>query len=992
MTKKLAYLEYYSRQMNFIHRFIKNEPQPEDQARLMRIKQLQAQQSISFLDEFLDIEEDKALETTRIGYKPLKSAHYTSEELAFFAPEADKIKPANRRLSRYRLVYGPVDFYLGSQLEVPTTIPVITACAPNLMGTSQADLDEFSTGGVSNRQLKVIPYENECKKIADFIVGNAKKSGQERLIMPSFGIGVYIKTLDFASKTKAREIMYKAFAEAAIRHQMKIDWIVWAGDHDAAITEQKFKNFSQNNPFIEPIVHEDMMLYAQERQQVHHEEVILLNPGSDRTVGGFYTHENPKTLEEQMAQQSDLVFLHSEFNQPMVKKFQLEFSQRKKLRQGTASSKDAVTENVSPSHTLDLKSIAEKINDHLNIKETTWISAQKNNFKISFKKQQDAQRFSQLLKANGIVDRYGMPLTITQDRQYHVLYLTKKQLMQVPSLDAKKEFTTDTNATVNLGTIAKTHIGERLKMQETPWIFLSQGNYKISFKNENTANKFKDILTANGIVGRHGMTKTVQKENQYHVIYLTAKQWQQIPTLEIPPESSFKKSAEELSPQVDLGTIAKTHIQGRLKLQETPWVFLSQGNYKISFKDKNTANRFKDILTANGIVGKHGVTKTVQKDNQYHVIYLTAKQWQQIPTLEIPPESSFKKSAEEPSPQVDVRSLAAQINNHLKIKETTWISQVGENYKISFKKEDAAQNFSQLLSDNDIKGRGGKPKAVQKDSNYYVVFLTARQLSQVPSLKVTEAKTSTRATKIDLKDTAQKIASHLELSETPWLFPQGQNYKVSFKSKDAADQFSRGLLAKGITARDRKAKTVRADNNFYVVYLTSKQLENISTKNTSTLKETTAHATENQINEIVRAIGEGITKSEKQEILLREIKRRNLPVAELSELYDVVKNINDLNTHRNPRLDSFFGIKNTASWRATVEEFRKLALNTLFSEINASDTHTQLEILGKAKNLPLFYEHRNNSIFTGAWGRTSAIKAIEEKEAELIEGSKLSIN
>ncbi|KTC86783.1 J domain-containing protein [Legionella brunensis] len=140
-----------------------------------------------------------------------------------------------------------------------------------------------------------------------------------------------------------------------------------------------------------------------------------------------------------------------------------------------------------------------------------------------------------------------------------------------------------------------------------------------------------------------------------------------------------------------------------------------------------------------------------------------------------------------------------------------------------------------------------------------------------------------------------------------------------------------------------------------------------------------------KIKAIIQALDEGETKLKKQEILLREIKKNQLSVAEFSLLYNAVKNIEPLNEHRNPNLDRFFGIKNTTSWRNTLQEFRARALSTLLEEVEAiDDPNEKFQRLESAKQLPLFKEHRNNSVFTGAWGRTSAVKKIEEQQEEIL--------
>ncbi len=558
MPTKLSYNDYYSQQMQFIDRFIRNDKShPSDAARLQRIAQLEKQQRIFFMDEFLNIEPGKELETTRIGYKPLDSANYSPQQLAL-APDAAVIKQENRRLSRYRLVYGPVDFYLGSQLDKPIEIPVITACAPNMMGTSQVDLNDFSTGGESNRQLKVKEYERECKKLADFIVSQAKQSGQERLIMPAFGVGVYIQKLDHPSKELARKAMYQAFADAAIKHQMPIDWIVWKGDKDPDGVVQKLRTYAPGNQLMRPVIHDDMLLHAQECKEQKKEKVVLLNPGSDRTVGGAYTHRNPKTLEEQIAQQSDLVLLHTELNKPMVNSFYTEFKQRK-IGHNASSSIQHTTQ-------FDFSALAKQINGYLNITDTTWISKDKDNYKISFKDIHAAQKFSRILAANNILSRNGTPKTVQAHNGYHVIYLTEHQLKEIPSLDVTKklEKQEETLTTPPEFKAAAKYIHQQLGIKEAPFISQKNENYKISFKTAEAASSFRDCLTSNGIMGGKGAPKTVQTESNenhtYHVIYLTPQQWQQITTL----KKQVNKEQEDTTQDVVSDTIREKAKQERL--------------------------------------------------------------------------------------------------------------------------------------------------------------------------------------------------------------------------------------------------------------------------------------------------------------------------------------------------------------------------------------------------------------------------------------------
>lgn len=102
--------------------------------------------------------------------------------------------------------------------------------------------------------------------------------------------------------------------------------------------------------------------------------------------------------------------------------------------------------------------------------------------------------------------------------------------------------------------------------------------------------------------------------------------------------------------------------------------------------------------------------------------------------------------------------------------------------------------------------------------------------------------------------------------------------------------------------------------------------------------------------------------------------------------------------HKHSTIDSIFGIKNTASWRRTMETIRADASRQLEDELkeimNTSTTYLegiqhQIALLKIYKKLPIFNEHRNNSILFGAFGRTqavidmdNAIKRLEKKREE----------
>ncbi len=480
MTNPLNYETYYSEQMNFIHRYLTHTSTKNDAIRLERINDLQSKQSICFLDEFLGINDGEELKTTRIGYPPLSGKSY---KLVQFAPNGEDIAEHNRGLTRYRLVHGPIDFYLNVQFEKPIEIPLITACAPNLMGTSDIDTRKFSKGKTdSDRVLITDMYEAECKKLADFIVGAAANKGHCRLIMPTFGVGIYIQTLKQNSKNQAKEIMYKAFAEAALTHKIHIDWIL-IGKNAKKATEF-YKSYAPKHPFIQPVEHDDMLVYAKECID-NGENVVLLNAGSDRTIGGKYTSKNPSTVEERIAQQSDLLFLHSELNKPMVKSFRKELSVRKKqlpandykepfdtIEEETIEETPSFNTHKARGKTpnFDLKKIAEQIKQSASCNEAPWISKNpENNYKISFKNSNNATFFVKYLDFLKIGGKNGVSKSVQEEKPYFVVYLKPQQFEPM----ATKQLKTTGNSTPGFfkrpsqSALSKKQIGEITQLIKT---------------------------------------------------------------------------------------------------------------------------------------------------------------------------------------------------------------------------------------------------------------------------------------------------------------------------------------------------------------------------------------------------------------------------------------------------------------------------------------------------------------------------------------------
>jgi hypothetical protein len=161
-------------------------------------------------------------------------------------------------------------------------------------------------------------------------------------VRPAFGVGVYIQNLkNTDDKAKAKEIMNKAFAEMARKHEIMVDWVVWKDNKNASHEKNLLDSQTQGNAYMNHVI-ADLMEHAQTQNNAGY-HCAMLNPGSDRTIGGKYIAQNPDTLEEQMAQQSDLLFLHSVYNENMIHRFELDLKLAKQnSRQKQPQSIDAM--------------------------------------------------------------------------------------------------------------------------------------------------------------------------------------------------------------------------------------------------------------------------------------------------------------------------------------------------------------------------------------------------------------------------------------------------------------------------------------------------------------------------------------------------------------------------------------------------------------------------------------------------------------------------
>lgn len=224
-------LSSYEAQMDFIHfyilhrieldslyqqqrleKFFEDTPQyAHYKERVLRIKYLEQHQHVFFNERFLDTPPALIGDSLKIGYYPYaniphkQNLRYNPQDI-MLAPDGKEA----RHYSKHKLVYGPVDFYRHG--KKPVTFNLITACAPNLMGSSPEDERQFlNRDGTLNQGN----YLNACEVLADFIVQATSRQGNTKLIMPAFGVGVYINKVPANQKPQAVQMMYQAFSRAA---------------------------------------------------------------------------------------------------------------------------------------------------------------------------------------------------------------------------------------------------------------------------------------------------------------------------------------------------------------------------------------------------------------------------------------------------------------------------------------------------------------------------------------------------------------------------------------------------------------------------------------------------------------------------------------------------------------------------------------------------------------------------------------------------------
>jgi hypothetical protein len=313
----------FDNQMRFIREFKDGKTSG---ARAQRVLKNQANQNVSFQETpilrrtrfYPSHLRDPLLSTTGVGNLPPHTRN-----LSGIAPNKDQAKDF-RQLSRARIIHGPVDFY-DEGFSRFVTIDVVSLCGINLMGSSEADEAEFLIQKSGKLVLDENKFREEYRSIADHIIRTAAFN-RSSLVTPAFGSGVYLNRLDQpdvspGERKKAQQIIFECFAKASIDHRTTVYWDAHTPAGKAQYDAMKRAVSTTMDCSKMHIETGDIVKLTQDKQ-ARKEKVTLLNPGSDRTIGGGYTaspltHKN-LPLEEQLSQQSDLVLLHSHAFNPYI--------------------------------------------------------------------------------------------------------------------------------------------------------------------------------------------------------------------------------------------------------------------------------------------------------------------------------------------------------------------------------------------------------------------------------------------------------------------------------------------------------------------------------------------------------------------------------------------------------------------------------------------------------------------------------------------------
>lgn len=139
---------------------------------------------------------------------------------------------------------------------------------------------------------------------------------------------------------------------------------------------------------------------------------------------------------------------------------------------------------------------------------------------------------------------------------------------------------------------------------------------------------------------------------------------------------------------------------------------------------------------------------------------------------------------------------------------------------------------------------------------------------------------------------------------------------------------------------------------------------------------------DDRLLQLVPALNAIADKKDKHAFVVSEFKKIN-DIDELNSLYILVKEIEDLNHHRNTYRNRLWLFKrpNTTTWSQTISDIRQHAFEILKTQYQAISLNKDKKaFFKKAREMPIFKDHRANYILSGAFGRTQTILDINTVE------------
>lgn len=255
---------------------------------------------VRIIEEGSQVEANRS--TIRIAYDPdifkdmedLKRTFYTYNHL-----ESRSVPEPKRAITKHRLISSDITLYgngQGEKYSTPATVYLTSGCAPNFMGNSAVDINHYlnrSEDGFIFKDSGLSEYETTMTLIFKRLLYEQDLAGVNVMILPLLGGGVYLAKLTEAAKKEARQAITRAFQDAlkqsSLIHIKKIIYTIpdVQGKDDLYQEAAGVLADYQTDIPIE-LTNADMLDAAKVYSQNGKNKVGLINPGSDRTIGGRY--------------------------------------------------------------------------------------------------------------------------------------------------------------------------------------------------------------------------------------------------------------------------------------------------------------------------------------------------------------------------------------------------------------------------------------------------------------------------------------------------------------------------------------------------------------------------------------------------------------------------------------------------------------------------------------------------------------------------------